>query len=283
MRKKLEGILIVSAIALVPTLLIWLPFFLRLKSFWNIPLPQEGMGTIVANYDGPLFIVVAETFYSIEKITSLFSFPLPAEYYAAHFPLFAGLIRLFSPIFGYPYSMILVTLASSILAIYFFKKFISQYVKREEVYWITFAFAVFPARWLIVRSVGSAEPLFTACLIASVFYFQKKRYWMAGIWGALAQLTKSPGILLFAAYLVAILVPTIQTFATKPFGTWIKSLKLNKVYPIFLIPLALLALFAFYGIRYGDFLAYFNSGDNIHLFFPPFQIFNYSADWVGTF
>ncbi len=283
MRKKFKAILAVSAISLAPTFLIWLPFFLRLKSFWNIPLPQEGMGTIVANYDGPLFIVVAKTFYSIEKITSLFSFPLPAEYYAAHFPLFAGLIRLFSPIFGYPYSMILVTLASSILAIYFFKRFISQYVKREEVYWITFAFAIFPARWLIVRSVGSAEPLFTACLIASVFYFQKKRYWMAGIWGALAQLTKSPGIQLFAAYLVAIVVPTIPTFATNSFGTWIKSLKLNKVYPVFLIPLALLALFAFYGVRYGDFLAYFNSGDNIHLFFPPFQIFNYSADWVGTF
>ncbi|MEJ2441385.1 MAG: hypothetical protein P8Y06_00460, partial [Patescibacteria group bacterium] len=27
----------------------------------------------------------------------------------------------------------------------------------------------------------------------------------------------------------------------------------------------------------------FHSGDNIHLFFPPFQIFNYSAPWVGTF
>lgn len=33
----------------------------------------------------------------------------------------------------------------------------------------------------------------------------------------------------------------------------------------------------------GDFWAYFRSGDNIHLFFPPFQIFNYSAPWVGTF
>lgn len=283
MRKKLEGILIVTAISLVPTLLIWLPFFLRLKSFWNIPLSSEGMGTIVANYDGPLFIVVAKTFYNIEQIKNLFSFPLPAEYYAAHFPLFAGLIRLFSPIFGYPYSMILVTLASSILAIYFFKRFISQYVNKKEVYWITFVFAIFPARWLIVRSVGSSEPLFLACIIASIFYFQKKRYWMAGIWGALAQLTKSPGILLFVGYVIAIIIPSIQIFATRSFGTWIESLKLKKVYPILLIPLALVALFVFYGIIYGDILAYFNSGDNIHLFFPPFQIFNYSADWVGTF
>jgi hypothetical protein len=32
----------------------------------------------------------------------------------------------------------------------------------------------------------------------------------------------------------------------------------------------------------GNFFAYFQSGDNIHLFFPPFQIFNYSQPWVGT-
>ena len=36
-------------------------------------------------------------------------------------------------------------------------------------------------------------------------------------------------------------------------------------------------------IQFGDFFAYLNSGDNIHLFFPPFQVFNYSAPWVGTF
>jgi hypothetical protein len=32
-----------------------------------------------------------------------------------------------------------------------------------------------------------------------------------------------------------------------------------------------------------DLLAYFHSGDNIHLQFPPFQVFNYTQAWVGSF
>ena len=44
-----------------------------------------------------------------------------------------------------------------------------------------------------------------------------------------------------------------------------------------------MVVFTIYAVRYGDFFTYFKSGDNIHLFFPPFQIFNYSAPWVGTF
>ena len=61
------------------------------------------------------------------------------------------------------------------------------------------------------------------------------------------------------------------------------KLEIKKYIPILLIPLGLLAVFTFYAITQGSFRAYFHSGDNIHLFFPPFQIFNYSAPWVGTF
>ena len=63
----------------------------------------------------------------------------------------------------------------------------------------------------------------------------------------------------------------------------LENLNLRKIYPILLIPLSLLIVFVFYKIVQGDFWAYFHSGDNIHLEFPPFQIFNYSAPWVGTF
>lgn len=281
--KRLKTALTLLAISLIPTLLIWLPFFLRMETFWTIPLPQDGMATIVSNYDGPLFIVVAKTLYSIEAIKDQFQFPLPTEYYAAHYPMFPLLIKLFSPILGYPYSMIFVSLASSVLSIYFFHKLISVYIKRDNALWLTLAFSIFPARWLIVRSVGSSEPLFMAAVIASVYYFRKNKYWFAGLWGVVAQLTRSPGILLFIAYLGAIFVPSFKVYATKGVRKWYGYINLRKTYPIFLIPLALVSLFVFYGIRFGDFFAYFNSGDNIHLFFPPFQVFNYSAPWVGTF
>jgi hypothetical protein len=283
MKGAFKGLVVAAVLSIVPTLLIWLPFFLRIGTFWSIPLPQNGMETIVANYDGPLYLVAAKTLYNKAQIGANFQFPLPTEYYTAHFPLFPLLIKFFGLVINYPYAMLIVTMLSSILAIYFFMKLISQYVERKDVLFLTFLFSIFPARWLIVRSVGSADPLFVASIIASLYYFKNKKFWLAGIWGAIAQLTKSPGILLFLGYSVFLLIPVIKNKIFVPTGKWIENLNLRKTLPILLIPLSLIAVFGFYKIVQGDFWAYFHSGDNIHLIFPPFQIFNYSAPWVGTF
>lgn len=283
MLNKIKNFLPLLAFSLIPTLLIWLPFTLRLKSFWTIPLSQSGMATIVANYDGPLYLVIAKTLYNAEAIKQLFSFPLTTEYYAAHFPFFPLVIKPFAFILGFPYSMLFVTLTCSLLSFYFFNKLARLYVSKIEALWLTFVFSIFPARWLIVRSVGSAEPLFLTGIIASVYFFQQKKYFSAGIWGAIAALTKPPGILLFIAYFAAIFLPDIKKLGTQDFGLWVKNLSLKKYLSLLLIPLATLIVFIFYKIRFNDFLAYFHSGDNIHIFFPPFSIFNYSAPWVGTF
>ncbi len=275
MSKKFGKIFLIAAFALVPTLLVWLPFFLRLDSFWGIPLPQDGMTTIVSNYDGPLYMVVAKTLYNKALIGANFQFPLPTEYYAAHFPLFPLLIRLFGVIINYPYAMLAVTAISSFLAIFFFEKLISQFVDEKNAMFLTFLFSIFPARWLIVRSVGSADPLFVAGIIASVYYFKNKKFWLSGVWGMIATFTKSPGILLFGAYGIYYLLESIRN----------KKLSFNfkKIYPLLLIPVGLLLVFVFYQVTQGNFLAYFHSGDNIHLGFPPFQIFNYATPWVGTY
>ncbi len=278
--KKLTNIFPILLLAIIPTILIWLPFFLRLDHFANIPLAKNGMATIVANYDGPIYLIVAKTLYNLPQIAQNYQFPLPLEYYAAHFPLFPVLIKLFSPIFGYPYSMLFLTVTSSFLALFFFHKLISKYVKPQDALWITFVFALFPGRWLIVRSVGSPEPLFIAAIIASVYYFTQKKYLFAAFWGVVAQLTKSPAILLFIAYLGAITAPQLNNIITGKF----KKINIRPL-AIIAIPISLLAVFYLFGLKttFNDFLAYFHSGDNIHLLFPPFQIFNYSAPWVGTF
>lgn len=282
MASKLRQIVFIILISIIPTLLVWLPFFLRFEKFWGIPLPQEGMATIVANYDGPLFIVVAKTLYNPDLV-GVFGFNLPSIYYSAHFPLYPLLIKLFSTIFGFPYSMLFVTVISSIAAIYFFSKFISDFVEEKDVLWITTVFAFLPARWLIVRSIGSAEPLFLAAIIASIYYFRKEKYLLSGLWGVVAQITKSSAILLFIAYALYIFLPKFKIAAASVISKVTTTLELKKILSMLLIPISLLGLFIFYGFRLNDFLAYFHSGDNIHLFFPPFQIFNYSQPWVGTF
>lgn len=279
---KLKKILSIVFISLLPTILLWIPFFVRLQSVWGIPIPPNGMGTIVANYDGPLYLVVAKTLYNPELVGN-YEFGLPSQYYAAHFPLYPLLVRTFAPISGFPYSMLFVTLLSSIIATYFFYVFIQEFVKKENALWVTFIFALFPARWLVVRSVGSVEPLFLASIIASLHYFRKERYLLAGFWGAIAQITKSPAILLFIAYFLYLTLPKLKTLATITASKLATTVDFKKIFSICLIPIALLSVFIFYKIQLNDFLAYFHSGDNIHLFFPPFQIFNYSAPWVGTF
>jgi len=240
------------------------------------------MATIVANYDGPLYIAVAKTFYNTESLSKL-PFTLPVEYYAAHFPLYPLLIRGFSYILGYPYSMLFVTFITSILAIWFFSKYIADFVDKDEIIWMTILFSVFPARWLVVRSVGSPEPLFLFGVIGAIYFFRKEKYLLAGIMGAIATLTKSPGILLFPALFMAMMVSKFNKSAILKTSNILKSIKLSSLLPLFLIPLALIGVFYIYQTQFGSFLAYFKSGDNIHLFFPPFQIFNYSAPWVGTF
>lgn len=282
MKETIKKLFFAALFSLVPTILIWLPFFLRIPVFWNIPLPSNGLATIVSNYDGPLYLVVAKTLYSKTAIETGFQFPLPTEYYTAHFPLFPILIKFFGIVTNYPYAMLIVTLLSSILAIYFFHKLLSEFVGKRDAIFLTFLFAVFPARWLIVRSTGSADPLFVGSIIASIYYFRSKKYWLAGIWGLAAQLTKSPGVLLFISYVVYLLVPILKEKIITA-SKWLKNLNLKHTYPILLIPIGILIVFTLYYFTQGNFWAYFRSGDNIHLFFPPFQIFNYSAPWVGTF
>lgn len=282
MKKNLETFSFISLFSLIPSALLWLPFFFRLETFWGIKLPKEGMATIVANYDGPLFLVVAKTLYEASLINQ-FPFDLSAIYYAAHYPLYPIFISFLGPLVTYPYAMLMVTLLTSIGALYYFYKLALDFVGEKNALWLTFIFAIFPARWLIVRSVGSAEPLFIGTLLASIYHFRKGQFLQAGIWGALAQLTKSPGILLFLGYAIFILIQTFRKAALKGFSKSISFKPFFSYLPILLIPFSLLSLFIFYGYRYNDFFAYFNSGDNHHIFFPPFQVFNPNQPWVGTF
>ncbi len=277
---RLKILSAILAFSILPVIIVWLPFILRLEKFWEIPLGKDGLATIVANYDGPLYIIIAKTLYNTDAIRSAYPISLPVEYYAAHFPLFPLLIRLFSFIGNYPYSMLLTTIMSSVFAFYFFYKLIEKEVKKEDILWMLLVFSVLPARWLVVRSVGSPEPLFVGSIIASLYFFKNKKYFLSSIFGVFAQLTKSPGILLFASYLIFLGFDAIKTAAESHKSQFPKLIPKA---PILLIPVSLFCVFALYSKTFGNFFAYFNSGDNIHLFFPPFQIFNYSQPWVNTF
>jgi hypothetical protein len=281
MKKPWWDILLIVGVSLVSTFLIWLPFFLRLPSFWKMPLPTEGMATIMKNFDGLYYIVVAKSFYNPPIINLLYSFDLPPIYYAAHFPFYPLLIRLGGILVSYTWSMLSISVIATALAAIVFYLFVKEFKYSTTPLWLTIIFLLFPARWVVVRSVGSPEPLFILLLLSSFFFFKKKNYWLAGIFGGLTQLTKPPGILLFVAYGIWLLWENWQEIKKSFSGSMVRIIRL--AYPLLLIPLSLLGIFTYYQSSYGDFFAYFHSGDNIHLFWPPLQVFNAAARWVGTF
>ncbi|MEK7163606.1 MAG: hypothetical protein AAB768_00495 [Patescibacteria group bacterium] len=224
-----------------------------------------GLKTIYQNFDGPYYLAVARSWYDQATLGKYFSFPVPLEYYPAHFPLYPFAIRLISwlPFLNPLRAMLIINLLATIAtSIVLFEILKTKKIPRALFLSISFLF-LWPRMWA-VRSIGSPETLFILWILLSLKYFDLKKYWLAGIFGSLAVLTKSPGILLLPTYLIAAKFD-------------------KKIWPTLLIPISLLLLFTFFKIQTGDFWAYFHSGDNIHLQATPFKIFDSNQPWVGSF
>lgn len=283
-RKTLKDLTYLLLATVVTTLAIWIPFIFQLNIFGlNF---AEGFNIIYRNFDGANYIIIAKSLYQ-EQIISAMPQSLPHTYFAAHFPFYSLMILVFAPFIGFLKSMLFVSVFFTLLSVWAFYFLVRDFKLTNHPLWLSLLFLVLPARWLIVHSVGSAEPTFIFFTIAALYYFlkfeEKRNYWditIAGLFGLLAQWTRPPGILLFMAFGVYF----IWRAYNKNIIKWIsETISISfKHLPLALIPIGLLAVFGLYGIVYKDFFAYFHSGDNIHLVFPPYQVFNINQFWVGT-
>ena len=282
MTKSVKDCAILAILTLVAAFLIWLPHLLSVPNLWGLSF-TEGFATIYRNFDGLEYVVIAKTFYNPTAISTL-PLSLPANYFASHFPGYSVLIYIFAPFLGFLKSMLLVSLLSTIAASWAFYFLVKNFKLSNHPLFLSFIFLILPARWLIVHSVGSSEPTFIFFICTAVYFFMKfensgkfANIVMAGIFGLAAQLTRPPGILLFLALLLFVIWKTIKTKMS-----FVSIIRIIATYsPLLLIPFGLLLIFSWYSISYQDFFAYFKSGDNIHLTFPPFQVFNKFQFWVG--
>lgn len=262
--------LLIIAVVIVSTFLLYLPFMTNTLGYLGFEGTNVNMQTVYQNYDGLLYVVPAKAGYNARNIENLrLEFPIPTEYYPAHLPVYPFLISIFAPLIGFLKSMLFVTLIGSMALATFFYYFVSKLKLSINPLYLTIAFLFLP-RFLIVRSVGAPETFFLLFIISSVYFFEKKNYFLAGLLGGLSVMTKTPGILLAVAYgLVAL-------------ETLIKEKKFNfQWFYLLLIPGGLLAVCYIYYLQTGNFFAYFNSGDNLHLE-TPFTIFNFYKKWIGT-
>lgn len=282
MSKTIKDLAVLAIFTLASTFLIWLPHLLSINNFWGLNF-SSGFNTIYRNFDGTEYIVIAKTFYNQQAISDL-TLPQSGNYFASHFPGFSILILVFAPIFGFLKSTLFVSLVFTIFSVFIFYKLIKDFNLTSKPLLLSSVFLVLPARWLIVRSVGSSEPVFIFFILLSIYFFLKfeeeKKYLsiiLSGIFGMYAQVTRPPGILLFVALSFFILWRHHKDIIKNP----LKSTQLLRYFPLLLIPFGLFLIFYIFKIQYGDFWAYFKSGDNIHLFLNPFPVFNLNQFWVG--
>lgn len=262
-----RNIALVIGVGLASLLFFWMPFLFKVQSFWGMEFSRVGMNIIVQNFDGLNFLVVAKSLYDpklIEQINTQFLTGNEPIYFTAHFPLYALLIKLFSWLLPLPTALLMTIIFSNLVlsaSLYWF--FVTILKNKTSATVMAIITLFWPARMLSVRAVGSNEPLFIALILTSLVFAIKNKHWWAAILGSLAVLTRSPGILLFVAYFLAYLrTPQI-------------------LLPYLMMPAALLGLFGYYGYLHGTPLAYFQSGDNLHLFPLPFQIFGNTQSWIS--
>jgi Gpi18-like mannosyltransferase len=268
MSKRIIPYCTLLLIVLTSTILAWAPFILKGE-----------FSTIYKHFDGPLYIIPAKTAYNPEVFKTINREPtLPQNplYYAAHLPLYPFFIYVGSFFVGYLKSMIGITLISTIVLSWFFYYLLKKFSVTKYPLILTSVFLFLP-RFLVVRTVGSPEPLFMVLILGSLLFFEKRNYFLAGLLGGLATMTKSPGILLFPAYFLVLMEMLVFP---KKHESLTKKFNFEYLY-LFLIPLGLLTVFGIYAIQFKDFFAYFHSGDNIHLAYP-YAVFNTSSSWVGT-
>lgn len=267
MSKRIIPYFTLLLLVFTSTLLSWFPFILKGE-----------MSTVYKHFDGPLYIIAAKSAYDPAIIQTLDRdavLPHNPIYFAAHLPLYPFFIRALSSI-GYLKSMLAVTFLASVGLAWTFYAVIKKLNITKQPLILTAVFLFLP-RFLVVRSVGSPEPLFMLLILGSLYFFEKKQYLLAGLLGGLSVMTKTPGILLFPAYVFALVETHI--IATKG-ATWKRIFDL-KYLSLLLIPAGLLTVFGIYAMQYRDFLAYFHSGDNVHLLYP-YSVFSSGASWVGT-
>lgn len=266
---KYSKTLVLILITVFTSAFFWYSFYLNLPQ--KLGFPATNLETIFANYDGPNYMIIAKCGYQKSCIASHFSLPIPLEYYPAHLPGFPLLIKYFGLYTSTPKAMLLTSLLGSLFLTLVSFKFFQLFLKPKTSFYLSLLMIFFPGRLLILRLVGAPETWFIGFTLLSIILFYKQKYFFSALMAALAQIFKSPGILLFVAYFIIAVL------------NYLKTKKINWHYLSYLlIPLSALLVFYVYYLQTGDFWAYFHSGDNIHLGFLPYSVFVSNHTWINT-
>ena len=216
--------------------------------------------TIFRFYDGPFYMVVAKTFYSLTPEQAASFWMMPNIYYACHLPMYPLLIRIFQLLTqNYEIALVLATVFSSVAAVVLFYEVLKKFEWVSFPFWTAFLFCLLPPRWLIYKAVGATEPLFFCWIFLSFLAWHKRNAWALMLFIMGASLTRITGVLMGPIFFVLFMLEK----------------KYRKGLILCFSALGLVALFSYYQYQLGDFFAYFtfNLGTAKLIQFPAFKAF----------
>ena len=173
-------VLTLVTVNLLATLLVYVPLYENQDGYLRLAFSGLSMDNIYRYWDGPLYMVVAKTFYNVGSPEITAFADLTPGYYAAHFPGYPATIRLFAFVFGYANGMIAATIAATSLSLWVLHQLLKDLGLGEKALWLGLVFVFLPPRWLIYHSVGAAEPLLILETLAFILFFRRRQYWLAG-------------------------------------------------------------------------------------------------------
>lgn len=224
---------------------------------------------IWANFDGFHYIYIAKYGYG--------GFEHP------FFPLYPILIYLLHLIFGIQRIIggQIISNTSFFLSLIVMGKLLIKDKKDKLIKIIIFVILLFPTS-LFYAAVYN-DSLFLLLALLTIYMARKKSWFLSGIFGALATLTRLNGLaLIFIIFFEYI--QSNETSATWRYKQTVKNIKIlfkpsnivkDKIYSILLIPSAFLGYLVYTRVSFGNWSKVFSSmeaWDQNHLVFPP-QVF----------
>ena len=190
-----------------------------------------------------------DSYWYMNIATEGYSFnpAVPGLYNVVFFPLYPLLLACVSKILFLPMiaAGVLVSIISLVGACWFLYRLVAEQFPRVHAKRVVLSLLIFPTA--IFLTAVYTEALFLFLSVASFYYARKKRWWMAGLFGGLAALTRINGIILF----LPLLYSYLTTEKNNPDRPSIAS--------IFLVPLGTCLYFLYLRISFGDFLLFFKA------------------------
>ena len=147
-------VLILVAVNLLATLLVYVPLYVNQDGYLRLAFSGLSMDNIYRYWDGPLYLIVAKTFYNVSSPEITAFADLAPGYYAAHFPGYPATIRLFAFVFGYANGMIAPTITATSLSLWVLHLLLKDLGAGEKALWLGLVFVFLPLRWLDLPQRG---------------------------------------------------------------------------------------------------------------------------------